>query len=227
MSYITITGDSDGDLHTAAMHNSKFGAIASVINGNIGLENLTHPNSELVLNCSAKHVPATVLGIGATSTINPAATALAVLSGYSSLGASNTGAPSGPSPDTAASRWNMVTNSVMRVPATMTLKDNVTIVVDNELTAAGFSGLTLVFQLQKSNSANNVTAWTDVGSSASHSPHGGGTYSQTILTLSNTAGQSITANHYLRLVVQNAGGTTPLPPTLVATIRLSAQQLTE
>lgn len=218
MAYITITGDSDGDLHTAAMHNSKFGAIASVINGNIGLENLTHPNSELVLNCSAKHVLASVVSVGA---------ALSTLSGYSALGASNTGAPTSGDPDVAASRWNMVTNSVMRVPATMTLKDNVTIVVDNELTAAGFNGLTLVFQLQKSNSANNVTAWTDVGSSASHSPHGGGTYSQTILTLSNTAGQSITANHYLRLVVQNAGGTTPLPPTLVATIRLSAQQLTE
>ena len=215
MAYITITGDSDGDLHTAAMHNSKFGAIASVINGNIEPSNLTNPNSELVLNCSAKHVPASVISVGG---------ALSNLSGYSALGGSNTGAPSGPDPDTAASRWNMVTNSVMRVPATMTLKDNVTIVVDNE--ASGFSGFTLVFQLQKSNAANNVTAWTDVGSSASHSPHGGGTHSQTILTLSNTSGQSITANHYLRLVVQNGSGTNPLPPTLVATIRLGAPHIT-
>tara|TARA_Y100001938_G_C8046502_1_gene409226 strand:+ start:554 stop:1234 length:681 start_codon:yes stop_codon:yes gene_type:complete len=225
MAYITITGDSDGDLHTAAMHNSKFGAIASVINGNIGKENLINPNAELVFTFSAKHVLATVLGIGATTGINPAATALSNLSGYSSLGATNTGAPTSGTPDTAADRWNMVTNSVVRVPATMTLKDNVTIVVDNELTAAGFSGLTLTFQLQKSNNPSNLTAWTDVGSAATHSPHGGGTYSQTILTLSNTTGQSITADHYLRLVVKNASGTTPLPPTLVATVRLSAPHI--
>ena len=218
MAYITITGDSDGDLHTAAMHNSKFGAIASVINGNIGPDNLTNPNSELIFVFSAKHVLASVVSVGA---------ALSTLSGYSSLGGTNTGAPTSGDPDTAAARWNMVTNSVVRVPATMTLKDNVTIVVDNELTAAGFSGLTLTFQLQKSNAANNVTAWTDVGSAVTHSPHGGGTYSQTILTLSNTSGQSITQNHYLRLVVKNdASSTTPLPPTLVATVRLGAPHIT-
>ena len=216
MAYITITGDSDGDLHTAAMHNSKFGAIASVINGNIGKENLINPNAELVFAFSAKHVLASVVSVGP---------ALSTLSGYSALGGTNTGAPTSGDPDTAADRWNMVTNSVVRVPATMTLKDNVTIVVDNELTAAGFNGLTLTFQLQKSNNPSNLTAWTDVGSAATHSPHGGGTYSQTILTLSNTTGQSITADHYLRLVVKNASGTTPLPPTLVATVRLSAPHI--
>ena len=35
MAYITIPGDSDGDLHDAAMHNSKFGAIASVLNATL------------------------------------------------------------------------------------------------------------------------------------------------------------------------------------------------
>lgn len=49
MAYITITGDSDGDLHNADMHNSKFGAIASVINGNIDLENLTNPKSNGII----------------------------------------------------------------------------------------------------------------------------------------------------------------------------------
>ena len=49
MAYITITGDSDGDLHDAEMHNSKFGAIASVLNGNIDLENLTNPKSSQIL----------------------------------------------------------------------------------------------------------------------------------------------------------------------------------
>ena len=45
MALITLTGDSDGDLHTADLHNSKFGAIASVLNGNVDLDNLAKPNS--------------------------------------------------------------------------------------------------------------------------------------------------------------------------------------
>lgn len=50
MGYITITGDSDGDLHDADMHNSKFGAIASVLNGNIDQDNLANPFSHGTLN---------------------------------------------------------------------------------------------------------------------------------------------------------------------------------
>ena len=45
MGFITLTGDSDGDLHTAAMHNNKFGAIASVLNGNVDHNNLKYPFS--------------------------------------------------------------------------------------------------------------------------------------------------------------------------------------
>tara|TARA_R100000655_G_scaffold85881_1_gene125804 strand:- start:114 stop:740 length:627 start_codon:yes stop_codon:yes gene_type:complete len=45
MAYINITGDSDGDLHDASLHNNKFGAIASVLNGNIDRENLANPHS--------------------------------------------------------------------------------------------------------------------------------------------------------------------------------------
>tara|TARA_R100000655_G_scaffold22915_2_gene46379 strand:- start:9808 stop:10443 length:636 start_codon:yes stop_codon:yes gene_type:complete len=50
MGFITLTGDSDGDLHTAALHNNKFGAIASVLNGNINKDNLAAPQS--ILNWS-------------------------------------------------------------------------------------------------------------------------------------------------------------------------------
>ena len=45
MGYINLTGDSDGDLHTAALHNAKFGAVASVLNGNIDRDNLYAPQS--------------------------------------------------------------------------------------------------------------------------------------------------------------------------------------
>ena len=37
----------NGDLHNAEMHNAKFGAIASVINGNIDSDNLAAPQSYL------------------------------------------------------------------------------------------------------------------------------------------------------------------------------------
>ena len=45
MGYINITGDADGDLHTAALHNAKFGAIVEVLNGNVDHDNLEFPNS--------------------------------------------------------------------------------------------------------------------------------------------------------------------------------------
>tara|TARA_A100001391_G_scaffold65494_1_gene41099 strand:+ start:2845 stop:3471 length:627 start_codon:yes stop_codon:yes gene_type:complete len=52
MAYINITGDSDGDLHNAAMHNSKFGAIASVLNGNVDEQNLKYPQATFVMSFS-------------------------------------------------------------------------------------------------------------------------------------------------------------------------------
>lgn len=51
MGFITLTGDSDGDLHTAALHNNKFGAIASVLNGNVDRDNLAAPQSLLHWSC--------------------------------------------------------------------------------------------------------------------------------------------------------------------------------
>ena len=62
MAYINITGDSDGDLHDAAMHNNKFGAIASVLNGNISAENLANPYSVYTMT----------FGAGPGTLINPA-----------------------------------------------------------------------------------------------------------------------------------------------------------
>tara|TARA_R110000822_G_scaffold48131_2_gene127115 strand:+ start:2844 stop:3476 length:633 start_codon:yes stop_codon:yes gene_type:complete len=53
MAYINITGDSDGDLHTASLHNTKFGAIASVLNGNVDHDNLKYPRSVSTMNFSA------------------------------------------------------------------------------------------------------------------------------------------------------------------------------
>ena len=215
MAYITITGDSDGDLHTAAMHNSKFGAIASVINGNIGPDNLTNPNSELVYTCNATNM---------RDSLDAADNLL--LTGYFTLGStSNTGAYSDPTPVKTLNQWNVVSNSVIKVPATMTIKENVTIVVD-DLTYDFSNGDNLTFEIQKSNSPNNLTAWTTIGSAATHDCHNA-SFQQSIITLSGTANQSITGEHFIRLAVKNSSTGNAFPPTLVATIRLSAPHITQ
>ena len=54
MALITsVLPDVDGDLHTAAMHNSKFQTILNELNGNIDLDNLKYPKSFMTLSCRA------------------------------------------------------------------------------------------------------------------------------------------------------------------------------
>ena len=53
MAKVFIQPDSDGDLHTAAMHNNKFQVILNEINGNLDEKNLKYPNSRFVLSSSA------------------------------------------------------------------------------------------------------------------------------------------------------------------------------
>jgi hypothetical protein len=53
MAKVFIQPDSDGDLHTAAMHNNKFQVILNEINGNLDEKNLKYPNSILVLESDA------------------------------------------------------------------------------------------------------------------------------------------------------------------------------
>jgi len=86
MAYITIPGDSDGDLHDAAMHNSKFGAIASVLNGNIDLENLANPN-----NFGTFHFHGTGISSGAELYEIPSATSgsFSALTGNNASGSYN------------------------------------------------------------------------------------------------------------------------------------------
>ena len=68
MTYINLTGDSDGDLHTAAMHNAKFGAIASVLNGNIDANNLAAPQSYLTWTLGTAYTAVVTSGGGAANT---------------------------------------------------------------------------------------------------------------------------------------------------------------
>tara|TARA_R100001594_G_C4052587_1_gene265287 strand:- start:2000 stop:2680 length:681 start_codon:yes stop_codon:yes gene_type:complete len=53
MAKVFIQPDSDGDLHTAAMHNNKFQVILNEINGNLDEKNLKYPNSIFTLESDA------------------------------------------------------------------------------------------------------------------------------------------------------------------------------
>tara|TARA_R110001599_G_scaffold11848_3_gene55855 strand:+ start:2030 stop:2710 length:681 start_codon:yes stop_codon:yes gene_type:complete len=53
MAKVFIQPDSDGDLHTAAMHNNKFQVVLNEINGNLDEKNLKYPNSIFTLESDA------------------------------------------------------------------------------------------------------------------------------------------------------------------------------
>jgi hypothetical protein len=81
MGFISIPADTDGDLHNAAMHNSKFNAIVDVLNGNIDHENLEFPESVYTLNFSAgTHVDGGSFQVDGYTSVNFANGALSAVS---------------------------------------------------------------------------------------------------------------------------------------------------
>ncbi len=72
MGYITLTGDSDGDLHTAALHNEKFGAIASVLNGNVDHDNLKYPKAMFTWEFGTHKATTDTIGGAKYNTYGPA-----------------------------------------------------------------------------------------------------------------------------------------------------------
>ena len=222
MGYITITGDSDGDLHNAAMHNSKFGAIASVLNGNVDHDNLAYPNSELVLTATGKHIDTAMFTPGSPVT-GLTATYAGLLTGYQSVGATASSGAASAGAVATADHYNVLTGSVVKIPATMTFKSNPVIVVDNDPDYDAAKNLTFI--LQRTDAADDISAWTNVAAGITHTCHHAA-YSQTILTLSNVANATVNANHYIRLIVQNNDVGTALPPTVSLTVRLSTPHIT-
>lgn len=109
MAYINITGDSDGDLHTASLHNTKFGAIASVLNGNVDHDNLKYPRSVSTMNFSANQ---TTTGWFVPQDSSTGTTTQAAVLGYQIYG-------------TVSLSSNNVTNvmksSLIRMPSAATL----------------------------------------------------------------------------------------------------------
>jgi hypothetical protein len=199
MGYITITGDSDGDLHTAAMHNSKFGAIASVLNGNVDHDNLAYPNSEYVVNSSA--------------TYNG--------SGWVELSGLTSSTPAGLAASNAANRIHCHMGSIVRVPVTMVIKENIRVSLVKS--SAFTSGSDPIFYFQKC--ASLTGTWSQVGDAVTKDcNHGSFAFDEVIIT--STSGQSISAGNYIRLVIVNPGANATYPPSSTLNARLSAPHIT-
>lgn len=192
MGYITVTGDSDGDLHDAEMHNAKFGAISSVINGNISHDNLLYPSGEFIITASA-------------GSVTP----------WYRFGSATSGVPTAQGASSTNSEIHAPVSSIIRIPFTGTFTDNVTITVCK--TNAYATGNNLSFVLQKSSTPGGT--YSNVGNSIANDCLSSGAFELAVITLTGTTGQTITAGNYIRLLVTNNTDSDP-PPALTMTARI-------
>mgnify|MGYP003132915536 FL=1 len=198
MGFITISGDSDGDLHTADLHNKKFGAVASVLNGNIEHDNLKYPNSEFLLTAHANYN-----GDGWVR--------------YPTL---TSGVPAGTAATNTASHIHAPLGSVIRIPFAGTFTDNVTVSV---VTQSAFSaGDNLAFLLQKSSSLNGT--YSQIGSTTNNDCQSASSNFE-VITITGTSGQSVAAGDYIRVIVQNAASNPTYPPSLNVTARMKTEHV--
>lgn len=188
MGYINLTGDSDGDLHTAAMHNAKFGAIASVLNGNIDADNLANPYSRTSFHFHCTGVQA------------------AITNEFYGLSSMTIGTISSANGSSTAGSVNCLKASWIKVPFSMVITDVVLIAQEN---ASLTPGEDYTIELQKSASLNGTYASIanvdyDFSGALASSP-----VEQSLAITTTT----VTANEYIRLVLQNPNPfTTPQYP---------------
>ena len=142
MALITsVLPDVDGDLHTAAMHNSKFQTILNELNGNIDLDNLKYPKSFMTLSCRAGTSNDIVDG-GTPANQNPY--------GYINIGTTATVSTIADAPGvfrTGNNEVHVLTNSFHQVPSgssytiedvnVVAIKRNATFFTDSGVGTAG------------------------------------------------------------------------------------------
>lgn len=196
MAYITITGDSDGDLHTADLHNKKFGAIASVINGNIDHENLVNPSSEFLITASATYDG----------------------SGWYRFGTLTVGDPVAEVPSAAASNIHAPIGSIVRVPFAGTFTDNVTVTVAKSTNHGTGATETFAFELQKSSTVDGT--YSKIGNTINEVCGIAAGVELHVVTITGTSGQSLTAGDYIRLIIQNPSSNPSKPPSVTLTARI-------
>ena len=214
MGYVTITGDSDGDLHTAALHNAKFGAIASVLNGNVDHDNLAFPNAPVILTFS-----------GGPGEVQPnplvAGTNVRTESWYSPSSVSTT-AVGQPMQNAANSAFNVLTTSIMKIPYAATIKSvNFLYLANSQHSAAAADNYTVYLQSSSSPDGNVFTM-----NNASHSLNfhaASYEWRDSNLTL---AVPSLAANRYIRILIANPAANAYYPPRCTVTLTLAMKTIT-
>ena len=193
MAYINITGDSDGDLHTAAMHNSKFGAIASVLNGNVDHDNLTYPRSLLTWNAwcgkgytvdSASHTGTSWNGVALLSYTDKTIGTLSATTNQ---------------PLTTASAYNVLLNSYTKAPVALEHVATSVICIDNDNFTTS-ADMELIFQTSSS-LAGGAGTYSDIAT-ATFDPDTATGYTPTEIAMSYSS-NTIAANSFFRIIYRN------------------------
>jgi hypothetical protein len=180
MALITLVGDSDGDLHTAALHNAKFGAIASVLNGNVDHANLAYPYSVGNFNfvCDGPSIATQFYDIGATSTTGTIAANTA----------SNT-----------AGDCNVLKGSWIKVPQAIIVTSAIMICQETNAGGTLVSGENYEITLQK---ASSITGTYSSVASTNYDFFGPLT-SSPVETALNLVTPAVDQNNYIRLMLKN------------------------
>jgi len=182
MAYINITGDSDGDLHTAAMHNSKFGAIASVLNGNVDHDNLTYPKSLFTWNFTTNKSYVVESGGGAgvgysdITLLHATNKTIGTLDGVACQ------------PATTAGAYNVLLSSYTKAP----------VALEHFTTSANME---LIFQVSSS-LAGGTGTYSDIASVTFDPDTASSALTPTELSMSYSS-NTISANNFFRIIYRN------------------------
>jgi hypothetical protein len=194
MAYINITGDSDGDLHTAAMHNSKFGAIASVLNGNVDHDNLTYPRSIFTWNFTTNKSYVVESGGGAgvgysdITLLHATDKTIGTLDGTQSQ------------PATTAGAYNVVLSSYTKAPVALEhVATSVICIENNDFTTS--ADMELIFQTSSALAGGSGT-YSDIATLTFDPDTAGSALLPTEHAMSYSS-NTISANHFFRIIYRN------------------------
>lgn len=194
MAYINITGDSDGDLHTAALHNAKFGAIASVLNGNVDHDNLTYPKGIFTWNFTTNKSYVVESGGGAgvgysdITLLHATDKTIGTLDGTQSQ------------PVQTASAYNVILSSYTKAPVALEhLATSVICIENNDFTTS--AGMELIFQTSSTLAGGSGT-YSDIATLTFDPDTTGSALLPTEHTMDYSS-NTISANHFFRIIYRN------------------------
>ena len=202
MAFINITGDSDGDLHTAALHNNKFGAMASLLNGNIDKDNLANPQNIYTMTFSGG--PGTQL---VTGPANDSESWVSIASLTSATADSNTHSTVNGDVQCLFPSW------VKMINASTLVSCHLNYLATSAASATGPPAF--VAYLQSSATLTGTYDTVHATSGTLNWNHASFLMRDDTFTINSAA---IAANRYIRMVVVNPGANSFYPPKMTLTL---------